>query len=330
MARPGAFAATVLAGATACPLAPADTDTRERRLGTAMIDHGRVGTYEEPDSFVGRAREIDELRRCAGSMRAVTLCGAGGIGKTRLLLRLIDALARDFPDGTYFVGLGDLRQPDLVAARVAAVIGVSEEPGVPLLDTLADALRPRRLLLALDNCEHLIDACATLCQRLLASSPGLLVVSTSREALRVAAEAVWQVPPLDLPAAGLTGAADLAAYDAVRLFADRAAAAVPGFSLGPANVAAVVSVCRALDGLPLAIELAAARVRVLSVDQIAARLSDRFHLLTTGDRTAPPRQQTLRAAIDWSYDLLSEPEQVLMRRMSVFSSSALEMAEQVC
>ena len=167
-----------------------------------MIDHGRVGTYDEPDSFVGRGREIDELHRFALSMRAVTLCGAGGIGKTRLLLRLIAGLARDFPDGTFFVGLGDLRQPDLVAARVAAVIGVSEEPGVPLLDTLSDALRNRRLLLALDNCEHLIDACATLCQRLLASSPGLLVVATSREALRVAAEAVWQVPPLDLPPAG--------------------------------------------------------------------------------------------------------------------------------
>ncbi|MGH3398519.1 MAG: ATP-binding protein, partial [Streptosporangiaceae bacterium] len=285
---------------------------------------------DEPNSFVGRERELEELRQFARGMRAVTLCGAGGIGKTRLLLRLLAALADDYPDGTWFVELGDLRQAELVVSRVATAIGVAEEPGVPLIDTLTDALRTRRLLLALDNCEHLIGACASLCQRLLAGSPGLQVVATSREALRVAAEAVWQVPPLALPPAGLTSAADLAAYDAVRLFADRAAAAVPGFSLGPANVSSVVAVCRALDGLPLAIELAAARVRVLSVDQIASRLSDRFHLLTTGDRTAPPRQQTLRAAIDWSYDLLSEPEQVLMRRMSVFSSFALEMAEQVC
>jgi predicted ATPase/DNA-binding CsgD family transcriptional regulator len=295
-----------------------------------MIDQGRVSVSDEPDSFVGRERELEELRQFSRGMRAVTLCGAGGIGKTRLLLRLLAALADDYPDGTWFVELGDLRQAELVVSRVATAIGVAEEPGVPLIETLTDALRTRRLLLALDNCEHLIEACASLCQRLLAGSPGLQVLATSREALRVAAEAVWQVPPLALPPAGLTSAPELAAYDAVRLFADRAAAAVPGFSLGPANVSSVVAVCRALDGLPLAIELAAARVRVLSVDQIASRLGDRFHLLTTGDRTAPPRQQTLRAAIDWSYDLLSEPEQVLMRRLSVFSSSALEMAEQVC
>src|ERR1700733_11372335 len=295
-----------------------------------MIDQGRVSISDEPNSFVGRERELEELRQFARGMRAVTLCGAGGIGKTRLLLRLLAALADDSPDGTWFVELGDLRQAELVVSRVATAIGVAEEPGVPLIETLTDALRTRRLLLALDNCEHLIEACASLCQRLLAGSPGLQVVATSREALRVAAEAVWQVPPLALPPVGLTSAPELAAYDAVRLFADRAAAAVPGFSLGPANVSSVVAVCRALDGLPLAIELAAARVRVLSVDQIASRLGDRFHLLTTGDRTAPPRQQTLRAAIDWSYDLLSEPEQVLMRWMSVFSSSALEMAEQVC
>src|SRR5580704_13606839 len=330
MARPGAFAATVLAGATACPLAPADTDTRERRLGTAMIDHGRVGTYEEPDSFVGRAREIDELRRFAGSMRAVTLCGAGGIGKTRLLLRLIDALARDFPDGTYFVGLGDLRQPDLVAARVAAVIGVSEEPGVPLVDTLSGALRSRTLLLALDNCEHLIDACASLCQRLLASSPGLLVVATSREALRVAAEAIWPVPPLALPGAGTADPARAAGFDAVALFTERAAAAAPGFALTPGNCAAVVAICRALDGLPLAIELAAAWVRVLSVDQILARLGDKLHLLTSGDRSVPARHRTLRATIDWSHDLLAPAEQVLLRRLSVFAGWSLEMAERVC
>jgi predicted ATPase/DNA-binding CsgD family transcriptional regulator len=213
---------------------------------------------------------------------------------------------------------------------------VAEEPGVALLDTLADALRTRRLLLALDNCEHLVDACASLCQRLLASSPGLQVLASSRESLRVAAEAVWPVPPLALPPPGPSpalspaGAGDLARYDAIRLFADRAAAASPGFALGPGNMAAVVAICRALDGLPLAIELAAAWVRVLSVEQIATRLSDRFGLLTTRDRTVPPRQRTLRAAIDWSHDLLSEPEQLLLRRLSVFAGWSLEMAEQVC
>jgi len=292
-----------------------------------MIDHGRVSTLEEPDSFIGRERELDELRQLARDRRAVTLCGAGGIGKTRLLLRLVALMADDYPDGTWFIELGDLRQPELVISRVATAVGVEEEPGVPLLDTLADALRTRRLLLALDNCEHLVDACASLCQRLLASSPGLQVLATSREALRVAAEAAWPVPPLALPPAG---ADDLASYDAVRLFADRASAAAPGFVLGPANTDAVVAVCRALDGLPLAIELAAAWVRVLSVEQIAARLDDRFHLLTSRDRSVPPRQRTLRAAIDWSHDLLTRPEQVLLRRLSVFAGWSLEMAEHVC
>jgi predicted ATPase/DNA-binding CsgD family transcriptional regulator len=295
-----------------------------------MMDIGRVSIADEPNSFVGREAELEELRQFARGMRAVTLCGAGGIGKTRLMLRLLAVVSDDYPDGTWFVELADLRQPELVVSRVASAIGVAEEPGVPLIETLTDALRTRRLLLALDNCEHVIDACATLCQRLLAGSPGLRVVATSREALRVAAEVVWQVPPLALPPAGAVGPDKLAGYDAVRLFADRAASAVPGFSLSPANTPSVVAVCRALDGLPLAIELAAARVRVLSVDQIAARLGDRFHLLTTGDRTAPPRQRTLRAAIDWSYDLLAEPEQMLLRRLSVFAGWSLEMAERVC
>jgi predicted ATPase/DNA-binding CsgD family transcriptional regulator len=295
-----------------------------------MIDHGRMIAYEDPSSFVGREQELAELSQFARGMRAVTLCGAGGIGKTRLLLRLLGTLVEDFPDGAWFVELADLRQPELVASRVASVLGVAEEPGVPLIDTLADALRNRRLLLALDNCEHLIDACAVLCQRLLASSPGLQVVSSSREALRVAAEAVWQVPPLTLPPAEITGVADAIECDAVRLFADRAASAAPGFALGPGNVAAAVAVCRALDGLPLAIELAAAWVRVLSVEQIATRLGDRFQFLTTRDRTAPARQRTLRATIDWSYDLLTGPEQVLARRLSVFCGWSLEMAEEVC
>src|SRR5258707_3486391 len=153
-------------------------------------------TFEEPNSFVGRERELDELRRFARSMRAVTLCGSGGIGKTRLALRVLAGLTDDFPDGVWFIELGDLRQPDLVVSRVASVIGIEEEPGRPLLDTLADALRPRRLLMALDNCEHLIDSCARLCHRLLASSQGLRVLATSREPLRMPAEPVSQAPPL--------------------------------------------------------------------------------------------------------------------------------------
>jgi predicted ATPase/DNA-binding NarL/FixJ family response regulator len=295
-----------------------------------ILDQVR-SSFEEPNSFVGRERELGELRQFARSIRAVTLCGSGGIGKTRLALRVLAGLTGEFPDGVWFIELGDLRQPELVVSRVASVIGVEEEPGRPLLDTLADALRPRRLLLALDNCEHLIDSCARLCHRLLASSPGLRVLATSREPLRVAAETVWQVPPLSLPEPGAAGGpAELGRYEAIRLFRDRAAAAVPGFALTPANLPAVAALCRSLDGVPLAIELAAAWVRVLSVAQIVARLDDRFRLLTSGDRTAPPRQRTLRAAIDWSYDLLAEREQVLLRRLSVFAGWSLEMAEQLC
>jgi predicted ATPase/DNA-binding NarL/FixJ family response regulator len=295
-----------------------------------VIDQVR-SSFEEPNSFVGRERELDELRQFARSMRAVTLTGSGGIGKTRLALRVLAGLTEDFPDGVWFIELGDLRQPELVVSRVASVIGVDEEPGRPLLDTLADALRPRRLLLALDNCEHLIDSCARLCQRLLASSQGLRVLATSREPLRVAAETVWQVPPLSLPQPGAAEALDeLGRYEAIRLFRDRAAASLPGFTLGPANLPAVTALCRSLDGVPLAIELAAAWVRVLSVEQIVDRLDDRFRLLTSGDRTAPPRQRTLRAAIDWSYDLLADQEQVLLRRLSVFAGWSLEMAEEIC
>jgi predicted ATPase/DNA-binding CsgD family transcriptional regulator len=286
---------------------------------------------QEPNNFVGREREVTELCELLGVTRALTLCGPGGIGKTRLAQRVAQTVAAAFPDGGYFVDLGDLSQPELVISRVASALGVGEESGRPLLDTLADAVVPRRLLLVLDNCEHLIDACAALCHRLLDASPGLSLVATSREPLRVAAETVWQVPPLSVAPPGvLESAEDANRYEAIRLFADRAAASLPGFTIGPANAATVAALCRALDGMPLAIELAAARVRALSVEQIAERLADRFGLLTTGHRTAPPRHRTLRATIDWSHDLLTREEQVLLRRLSVFAGWSLEMAERVC
>jgi len=279
---------------------------------------------------VGRERELAELCELLGVTRALTLCGPGGIGKTRLALRVGHAMSAEFPDGDCFVDLGDLWQSDLVVPQVASALGISEEPGRPLLDTLADAVASRRLLLVLDNCEHLIDACAAVCQRLLDASPGLSLIATSREPLRVAAETVWQVPPLAVAPAELDGAEGASRYEALRLFADRAAAALPGFAIGPANASAVASLCRALDGMPLAIELAAARVRALSVEQIAERLGDRFALLTTGHRNAPPRHRTLRATIDWSHELLGPEEQVLLRRFSVFAGWSLEMAEKVC
>ena len=272
----------------------------------------------EPNSFVGRETELDELRELVRGTGVLTLCGAGGIGKTRLALRILAAVADQFPDGVWFVEIADLRQPDIVVSRIAATMGITEEPGRPLVETLADALRYRRMLLALDNCEHLIDICAVVCQRLLAHCPGLRVLATSREPLHVAAETVWQVPPLSV------------SPESVRLFVDRAAASAPGFAIGPGNEEAITALCRDLDGMPLAIELAAARVRALSVQQIRDRLADRFGLLTTGNRTAPERQRTLRAAIEWSHDLLTAQEQVLLRRLSVFTGWALDMAEAVC
>ena len=316
------------------------------------MDEIRAHLPEEPNTFIGRERELVELRQLLHRTRALTLCGPGGIGKTRLALRLLATAAAEFPDGVWFVELADLRQrdlqqADLVVSRIAAVIGITEEAGRPLLETLGDALRPRRMLLALDNCEHLLDACAQVGRHMLASAPGLRLLNTSREPLSVAAETIWRVPPLSVPG-GIGGVvlpgvgrapagADPAAaapgaerYEAVRLFADRAAASRPGFTVGPDNVAAVTAICRALDGMPLAIELAAARVRALSVEQIVARLDDRFGLLTAGDRSAAPRQRTLRAAIEWSYELLTGPERALFRRLAIFTGWSLEMAEQVC
>ncbi|HUY52324.1 MAG TPA: tetratricopeptide repeat protein [Streptosporangiaceae bacterium] len=286
---------------------------------------------EEPNRFIGRERELDDLRLALRRARALTLCGAGGIGKTRLALRLLAAVSRDFADGVCVVELGDVWEPDLIVSRMASLIGIDGEAGRALLDTLADALETRQVLVVLDNCEHLVDACAALCQRLLVSCPRLRILATSQEPLRIPQEAVWQVTPLAVPPpGGLPDARELAGYEAVRLFADRAAAARPGFAVTARNAMAVAAVCRALDGVPLAIELAAARVNVLSAEQIAARIGDRFTLLGSGDRTAPPRQRTLRATIDWSHGLLSAQEQALLRRVSVFAGWSLEMAEQVC
>ena len=299
-----------------------------------MTTDTEIGTGNlpaEPNSFVGRERDLAELALLLGEVRALTLCGPGGIGKTRLALRLACEIVPGFPDGAWLVELGDTDDPGLVPLRVAAALGIREERDRPLTETLADALRPRRMVLILDTCEHVVDACAALVQQLLASCPSVRLIATSREPLRVRGETAWRVPPLELPGL-LTELSDqdMAEHGAIRLFTERAAAVRPGFALSTENIDVVVRLCRTLDGIPLAIELAAARVRALSVEQIAARLVDRFQLLASGDRTAPPRHQTLRAAVDWSYGLLTEPEQVLLRRLSVFAGWNLEMAEQVC
>ncbi len=295
----------------------------------------------EPNSFIGRERDLAELARMLGEVRALTLSGPGGIGKTRLAVRLAREVIAGTGEPTEADGPevpGDIDEAWLVeladwhgqtAQQVAATIGVREEQGVPLAQTLAEALRPRHMLLILDTCEHQVSDCATLVQLLLARCPWLRIIATSREPLRVRGETVWRVPPLELPPDGLASA-ELAAHEAVRLFAARAAGARPGFTLTEDNTASVARLCRTLDGIPLGIELSAARVRALSVEQIADRLRDRFQLLDSGDRTAPLRQQTLRATVDWSYELLDGPEQVLLRRLAVFSGWNLDMAEQVC
>src|SRR5689334_23207275 len=289
----------------------------------------------EPNSFIGRERDLAELARLLGEVRALTLSGLGGIGKTRLAVRLArDVLSGENPDEgpgdldeAWLVELADWHGP--VAQAVATTLGVREEQGIPLAQTLAEALRSRHMLLILDTCEHQVSDCATLVQLLLARCPWLRIIATSREPLRVRGETVWRVPPLDLPPDDARDA-ELAAHEAVRLFAARAAEARPGFALTSDNTASVARLCRTLDGIPLGIELSAARVRALSVEQIAGRLRDRFQLLNSGDRTAPLRQQTLRATVDWSYELLDEAEQMLLRRLAVFSGWNLDMAEQVC
>ena len=289
----------------------------------------------EPNSFIGRERDLAELARLLGEVRALTLSGLGGIGKTRLAVRLArDVLSGENTDEgpgdldeAWLVELADWHDP--VAQAVATILGVREEQGVPLAQTLAEALRSRHMLLILDTCEHQVSDCATLVQLLLARCPWLQIIATSREPLRVRGETVWRVPPLDLPPDGASGA-ELAAHEAVRLFAARAAGARPGFALTSENTASVARLCRTLDGIPLGIELSAARVRALSVEQIADRLRDRFQLLNSGDRTAPLRQQTLRATVDWSFELLDSDEQMLLRRLATFSGWNLDMAEQVC
>jgi predicted ATPase/class 3 adenylate cyclase len=288
-------------------------------------------------SFIGREKEIADVKRLLSATRLLTVAGAGGCGKTRLALQVAAGLAEEYADGVWLVELAALADPALVPQTVAAILGVREGPGRPLIETLADYLMPRKLLLVLDNCEHLLSACAQLAESLLRRCLGVRILATSREGLGIAGELTYRVPSLSLPElpplapAGEEFLAALRQSEAVRLFIDRAEFSQPGFAVAPRNAGPVAQLCHRLDGIPLAIELAAARVRALPVEQISARLDDCFRLLTGGSRTALPRQQTLRATIDWSYNLLSEEERRLLRRLSVFVGGwTLEAAEAVC
>jgi predicted ATPase/serine/threonine protein kinase len=268
--------------------------------------------------FVGRGRQAEQIGELLSRTRLVTLMGPGGIGKTRLALKVAADVAGAY-DGVRLVELAALTDAALVAEAVASAYGVREEIGRSVSEALAERLGVRRVLLVLDNCEHLVEACARLAETLLRRCPSLCVLATSRESLGVAGEAVWPVPPLPAPDPADPAIVDrLPEYDATALFLDRARLSKPDFAADPRDARAVAEICRRLDGIPLAIELAAARVRVLSVEQILERLDDRFRLLVGGSRTAPTRQQTLRAALDSSYELLTEEEGASLRRLAVF------------
>ena len=304
-------------------------------------------------SFIGREKEIQQVERLVSKARLVTITGSGGVGKTRLAIKVAAALAIQFRDGVQWIELaalslvkpsrkresgdfkgsrGVLSGVDLVAQTVAKALRVPESPGAPILEGVLEQLRDRRLLLVLDNCEHLIAACAALTERILEDCPEVSVLATSREALGVPGEKAWLLPSLSLPKPDRTSEfIGIPQSEAVSLFVERTTDLLPAYQPDEAEAATIVQICRRLDGIPLAIELAAARMNLLSAGEIAGWLDHRFNLLTAGNRTALPRHQTLRAAIEWSYDLLNQDEQALFRHLSIFAGSfTLEAAQAVC
>ena len=283
-------------------------------------------------SFVGREKELADVKRLLSDTHMLTLIGPGGTGKTRLSIRSARDVMNEYPEGVWLIDLAPVLDPDLVPRTTAITIGLRDEPQRPVIDMLCDYLSTKKMLIILDNCEHLVDACANMAEQILRTAVDVRILASSREALGVAGEVTYRVPSLALPDKDhLPSLETLNQYEAVKLFIDRATSAQPTFAVTNENAPSLAQVCHRLDGIPLAIELAAAKVRVLSLDQIAKRLDDRFRLLTGGRRTALERHQTLRAAVDWSYNLLPTEEQSFFRRLSVFVGGwTLEAAESVC
>ena len=283
-------------------------------------------------SFIGRQKEMKEIARLLSSSRLLTLSGSGGVGKTRLAIQTANESIRKFKDGVLWVGLAGLSDGNLILQEVTKALDIREISNEPLIETLKTYLKSKDMLLVIDNCEHLIRACAEYIEQLLAACPKLKILTTSIEVLGLFNETTWQVPSLPLPEIQQQlSVKELYEFASIKLFHERAGYAKSDFVLNEKNANTIAQICQRLDGIPLAIELAAARIKVLSVDEISSRLDDRFSFLTSGSRTAIPRHQTLRATIDWSYDLLTEPEQILFRRLSVFVGGfTLEAAETVC
>ena len=282
-------------------------------------------------SFIGREEERAEIIDLVKTNRLVTLSGAGGIGKTRLSLEVAREALNSFPDGLWFIEFAPLSDAALLPRAIVNTLGLLEQANRPSQEILTDFLKDKNALLILDNCEHVIQACAQLTETLLRTCPDLHILVTSREALAIPGEIIHLVPPLALPEADEATIEGLTRYEAIWLFMERARTALPGFTVTPEQVSVIVNICRRLDGIPLALELAAARVKLLHVEEIAERLDDRFSVLTGGGRTALPRQQTLKATIDWSHDMLSETEHCIFRQLSVFAGGwTLTAAESVC
>src|SRR6202162_2227797 len=274
---------------------------------------------EPVSELIGRDAELDEILDLSASHRLVTLTGAGGIGKTRLGFAAARHLLPRFADGVWAIELAPLSDPELVPVALATALGIELASGAASPLSVANALRAKQLMLVLDNCEHVVDAAARMAESLLRANPAARVIATSREPLRLEGEWVYPVPPLAVPAEGSPDGDDPLRYGAVRLFVERARAAAPHFSPDARVAAAIAGICRPLDGIPLAIELAAARAATVGIEGLAARLDDRFRLLAGGRRTALPRHQTLRATLDWSYELLTEPERVVLGRLAIFA-----------